>query len=213
MKEFRCLECKIRFQAKASSNRKYCSLACYHAKPERNPFYGRKHTDRAKKTIGESTRRRFGSGPKNPFYGKRHTAESRRKMSESRSRKIASGEINPINTGRKGNHNGVDYHSAYEKKRIMMLEQDSRVKSFTRSQHSIPYWDGTRWRRYVPDFVVRYDDSLVVEEVKGYETDKDRCKYQHARGYFAGFGVRFVVLYKDDLFADNAEYRRFLCQQ
>lgn len=64
-------------------------------KGNKNPFYGKKHSEESKKKISESLKNRIisditkrklsesNSGNKNPFYGKKHTEESKKKMSES----------------------------------------------------------------------------------------------------------------------------------
>jgi group I intron endonuclease len=45
-----------------------------------NPFYGKHHSERTKKIIAEKAKIRY-CGENNPFYGKHHTKESKRKIS------------------------------------------------------------------------------------------------------------------------------------
>lgn len=45
-----------------------------------NPFFGRKHSRRARKTIAEKAALR--TGPRNSFYGRRHSDESRARMAD-----------------------------------------------------------------------------------------------------------------------------------
>lgn len=46
---------------------------------EKNPFYGKKHTDASKKIISEKLKGKM-AGEKNPNYGKKHDEETRRKI-------------------------------------------------------------------------------------------------------------------------------------
>jgi len=75
-KESKCLSCGIRYGKKSDR------------KGEKNPFFGKKHTDKAKKSIGAAntglvrtdevckrqSERNTGSG--NPFWGRKHTSET-----------------------------------------------------------------------------------------------------------------------------------------
>lgn len=48
---------------------------------ERNPFFGKKHTEETKHLISIARIGKYG-GEKNPFYGKKHTEETRKIMSQ-----------------------------------------------------------------------------------------------------------------------------------
>jgi hypothetical protein len=54
---------------------------------EKNPFYGKHHTQETKKKIGDAER-----GEKNHFYGKHRSEEDKRKISESQKGKYVSEE-------------------------------------------------------------------------------------------------------------------------
>jgi len=60
---------------------------------DKNPFYGKKHSEESKKKMGGAARDY--SGSKNPFYGKKHKKESLDSMKEKLS-SIFSGEKNPF---------------------------------------------------------------------------------------------------------------------
>lgn len=47
---------------------------------DKNPFYGKRHSARTRKTIAEKAALR--TGPRNSFYGRRHSSEARAKMAE-----------------------------------------------------------------------------------------------------------------------------------
>jgi len=60
---------------------------------ENNPFYGKKHSQEARKKMSEN--HADVSGKNHPMFGKHHTQESRRKMSKSKVGKYV-GENNPM---------------------------------------------------------------------------------------------------------------------
>ena len=47
---------------------------------EKNPFFGKKHSDETKKIISEKNKERVGE--KNPFYGKKHSDETKEKIAK-----------------------------------------------------------------------------------------------------------------------------------
>lgn len=47
---------------------------------DKNPFFGKRHSARTRKTIAEKAALR--TGPRNSFYGRRHSSEARAKMAE-----------------------------------------------------------------------------------------------------------------------------------
>lgn len=51
------------------------------ASGEKNPFYGKHHSEKSKQQMSESKKGMY-DGDKNPMYGKNHTEETRRKMSD-----------------------------------------------------------------------------------------------------------------------------------
>lgn len=71
--------------------------------------------------------------------------------------------------------------SRYEYIRLFQLENDPSVIWFDRCADRIPYFLNGKARRYIPDFVVRYEDgSAFVEEVKpvrfsSHPTVLDKC--------------------------------------
>ena len=70
----------------------YCKL-CKN-KGERNPFYGKKHTDETRKSLSDAAKVRM-VGENNPFYGKTHTDETRKALSNALKGKLV-GEKNPF---------------------------------------------------------------------------------------------------------------------
>lgn len=91
-----------------------------HRYGEDNPFYGKHHTEEAKKKMSEAATGLY-TGEKNPMYGKHHTEETRDKMSQNhadfshekhpRSMPVYCIELNEIFWGATGAENkyGISY--------------------------------------------------------------------------------------------------------
>jgi|SaaInlStandDraft_4_1057021.scaffolds.fasta_scaffold34844_2 very-short-patch-repair endonuclease len=99
----------------------------------RNPFYGKKHTQETKDKIGSKNK-----GNISPFYGKKHTKESLRKLSESLKGKFK-GEKNPF-YGKK--HPQCILDRIAEKNRVYQAsltkeEKVVRSKLFSNSQKKL----------------------------------------------------------------------------
>jgi hypothetical protein len=75
---FKCETCGEEFYVPPSYIKKalrkgfsirFCSMKCYDKKGEKNPFWGKKHTEESKQKMSESpTRSRFGRGEENPNF-------------------------------------------------------------------------------------------------------------------------------------------------
>lgn len=83
---------------------------------EKNPFYGKKHSDRVKEILSEKAKQR--TGEKNPFYGKTHSDETKEKLRSAMKGRY-DGENNP-NYGRK--------HSDETKKLLSELMKKRKYK-------------------------------------------------------------------------------------
>ena len=64
---------------------------------EKNPFYGKHHSDETKKKISKNRKGKC-VGENHPFYGKKHSEEELKKMSENRRGK-GGRKVRCINTG------------------------------------------------------------------------------------------------------------------
>lgn len=86
---------------------------------------------------------------------------------------------------------------------MKFLDANPNVISWTKNHGiSLEYpWNGL-FRRYVPDFLVRFVDGHVcLEEVKGWIREKERfeAKKKSAIRYAAEKGMTYRVLFFDDL--------------
>jgi hypothetical protein len=64
------------------------------------------------------------------------------------------------------------YHSSYEERRMVELDNDTSVKYWTK-RHDIILKYGVG-RRYYPDFFIeKNDNQIIIEEVKGYVKNED----------------------------------------
>jgi len=78
---------------------------------EKNPFYGKRHTDETKKIISEKKKGKSGlSGEKNGMYGKKHSDATKLKISENNPWKGTSGTGKHPNCGRKVSDYLKDYY-------------------------------------------------------------------------------------------------------
>ena len=88
----------------------------------------------------------------------------------------------PNNTTKKSHINRCVYDSTWESSTAYQLEQNSGVKAWAKNDHLgfyINYIFKGVTRRYIPDFLVRLnDDSMLILETKGIETDQDKIKFQ-----------------------------------
>ena len=74
---------------------------------------------------------------------------------------------------------------SWEQAAAFRLEQSKAVKFYARNDHLelvIPYEYQGISHAYTPDFLARLiDDTTVILEVKGFEDEQDRAKYQAAQ--------------------------------
>lgn len=222
-----CFLCEKKFlfekSRKIKSKRIFCTKSCFlnftktkqsraenklRNEKEKNPFFGKVHSEETKKILSEKN---FGkvAGENNPFFGKKHSKETRKRMSETRIQKILNKEINVINRSRHGEFDGVKFDSFYELKRILDLKRQN--VTFKKNYLKIPYKFKNKEHIYIPDlYIVNADGTIVVEEVKGYLSDKDKIKHKYAEKFLKKLNIKFKIINFKDLFASNAEYRLFL---
>jgi len=181
-----------------------------------NPFYGRKHTDKTKKVIGQTTIARDQKGENNPFYGRKHSLESRQNISNSRALGIANGSITNTNgfrtkTWYESNKTNckVFCESLLERFRFIQLDSDPTIKSWTK-QHTlkIPYEYMGEQHRYVPDlFITLITGETLIEEIKGYDK-KSKFKEKALSEYCANNGIQYRWI--DQTHLESLGYREFV---
>ena len=64
--------------------------------PENNPFYNRRHSDEAKRIIGEKSKERLSNPENNPMFGKHQTDESKKKIGEKTKERLSNPENCPM---------------------------------------------------------------------------------------------------------------------
>lgn len=133
MKTIRCKVCLKEFKVPnyRGSTAIYCSRSCL-AKDktgERNPFYGKKHSDKTKTQIS-NTKTGTQSGEKNPFYGKKHSEETKQKIRESRQKQVNDPEyMKNYIEGRKQMWKNPDYRERkIESLKNMAVTEETRQK-------------------------------------------------------------------------------------
>ncbi len=183
----------------------------------KNSFYGQKHTAQTRQLMSDN--HSDCSGEKNGFFGKKHKPETCQQMSSSRSTGIATGRIVNVNGfGRKGWYTSDKlnerfyYDSALEKFRMEMLDADPDVLTWTKRHGiKIPYITSNSKRRfYVPDFKIERRCGTFLEEVKGYDVEKE-AKYRALIEYCQQHQFQMSWLSQKDLEVEG--YRQWLNQQ
>jgi len=91
------------------------------------------------------------------------------------------------------------YHSSYELNRMIELDNDATVVSWTK-QHPflVEYVINNVTKKYKPDFYIEYKNGVkCAEEVKGYVPDEEiegYCsKVEYATKYFSELGINYFV--------------------
>jgi len=184
---------------------------------ESNHFFGSRHTDETKRLIGEKSKARM-QGSNNPFFGRQHTPEVRKKMSESRAKGIAEGRIPNTNgygtkswyvSTKTGERTYCD--SLLEKFRMMQLDADPNVISWTKKHGiKIPY-ESDKWHNYVPDFLITTSSGdRMIEEVKGRDLHA-QAKHEALRTYCVINGLSYRWI--DQTMLEQQGYRTFVESQ
>ena len=112
---------------------------------EKNPFYGRQHSEESKKKISESKKGLL-SGEKNPMFRKHHSEESKKKMSDARKGKPAYNKGKPmseetkrkLSESQKGekNHMFGKHHSEETKQKISETQKGKHHSEETKQKIS-----------------------------------------------------------------------------
>lgn len=181
---------------------------------DRNPSYGK---DRKDILLHARSFQKV-----NGMLGKKHSEKTKQKMSEVRSKKIAEGilDIKSNNRGRKGfyysskNNETFYYDSLLEKFRMLQLDQDPNINSWTKKHKiRIEYKYEDRTHYCIPDFKITYSNNLVtIEEVKGRLTEVDIVKKNTIELYCIENNFNFSFKTLQEL-NKNYEYRKFLKQE
>lgn len=184
---------------------------------ERNHFFGLRHTDVTKRMISEKSKERT-QGSNNPFFGKKHSIETRKRMSESRAKGIAEGRIPNTNgygskswyvSSKTGEHVYCD--SLLEKFRMLQLDVDPDVVSWTKKHGiRIPYVTDKQ-RYYVPDFLITTSSGdQLLEEVKGRDLNA-HAKHAALKTYCNENGLNHRWI--DQTMLEQQGYRTFVENQ
>lgn len=97
-------------------------------------------------------------------------------------------------------YNGNKFHSTWEVNVAIWL--DAHEVIWQRDVTPIPYQWNDRWHLYFPDFYLPDFDLYV--EVKGYETERDLCKWEALKD-------RLIVVRNNDI--ENSSLVKLLVEQ
>ena len=207
IKECEFTGCTNTFEKLPNGSKIFCSRKCqvewqkYSQLGENNGNFGNKkpgmfkHTEEAKKKIKEKVKESWKKKDrleKHLIFLDRHrlddgsmdwhTEEFRGKISISNTNRITNCE----NVYKKGKYFSSKtkqleyYDSSWEKTRMIELDNDETVKFWTKKHKiTIKYKLNGLVRRHIPDFyIIKNDDSVFVEEIKGWVKDEERLKKQ-----------------------------------
>ena len=91
----------------------------------------------------------------------------------------------PCDNYKKNHINFCVYDSTWEYNAAFLLDKHPKVKAWTKNDHlnfEIPYMFQGIVHKYRPDFLVKLaDDSFLIIEVKGTETQQDQVKWEYLR--------------------------------
>lgn len=107
------------------------------------------------------------------------------------------------------NYKRIWFDSSYELSRMKQLDEDINVKSWDRATSiKIQYKrDDGSLHMYTPDFIVYYDNKVVIEEVKGRFNENTIVKITAGRKWAEERKLEYKILcYNDILDIQNVEY-------
>ena len=104
---------------------------------EDNPFYGKKHSEKTRKTISEMASARIGE--LNPFYGKHHSEDTKEKISKANKGKKRTEEWKK----QLSQKNSGELNPFYGKKHSVQAKEKMRKSAFNR----VPY-NSIKWEAY-----------------------------------------------------------------
>jgi hypothetical protein len=111
--------------------------------------------------------------------------------------RLANGEIKSYGKWKTGYYKKEWYDSSLELRRMVTLDADNSVLSWTKKHRiRIEYGD----KMYVPDFLIEYrDGTKVLEEVKGWITEKVIDKKVAAEKYCLANDMTYRMLFEKDI--------------
>lgn len=145
---------------------------------------------------------------KNGMKGRHHSKEAKEKMSKRKAYLISNGLYGkgPCNIAIKGYYKSIKnneiflYDSILEKARMIQLDQDDSVISWTKNHNiKIKYIYNNYFHYYIPDFKVVTKDTIYIEEVKGRILKKDPIKFKIAQEFCQLHNFTYKILYEKDI--------------
>jgi hypothetical protein len=150
--------------------------------------------------------------------GKKHSAEHNERISKTRSERIQAGEI-VISSDKisesvtkkyleggyewaKGEYSSlkmgvvIHYRSSWELEFAKLLDTTDKVKEWKYEPFYIMYKLDGKQRRYLPDFIVKTDDEILMVEIKPLELSETKmniAKRQAAIEYADKQGWKYIV--------------------
>jgi hypothetical protein len=88
------------------------------------------------------------------------------------------------------------YHSSWEKERMIELDNDKSVIFWTKKHgYVINFIHNNINKRYLPDFLIKFENHQIIEEVKGYIDDENifKLKCEASLIFFKNIGIEYKI--------------------
>lgn len=166
-------------------------------KPGKNQYTKAKELGLPKPEISDETRLKISESSKNQIW----TEERRKKLSESMKLAVKNNPDSYTSSNVCGRvkveeYNGEKFHGKWEIEVAKWFDRNN-IKWIRKIDPFNYFWNGG-WHLYFPDFYLP-EYNLYVE-VKGYETERDRCKWSVIQNLIV-LKSKEINLIKEDKFA------------
>ncbi len=198
-------------------------------KGDKNPFYGKKHSEKTKKRMSEN--HADFTGDKNPFknwikdeynYKKwinnlheNHCSKNLseadyilycEELSEKASKAYLDGTLKPYGHNHKhGHYKSVKfneefyYQSSYELRFLEFCELNQEIKILVKSPYRIKYKIENKNYNYIPDFLINNQFLIEIKPESMLDFDKNPYKFKAAKKFCKKENIKYLIITEKEL--------------